>query len=136
MKKLLLILLLAMGLGFLFIPLSNTHAQGLFTTACDSSDTYANANSAVCQNKDKPERPECNSFYGKCGILIKVAGLIALATGVVAVIFIIVAGFKLVTSSGDPNNIKSAKNTIIFAIVGLVVSALATVIIQFVLKQL
>lgn len=101
-------------------------------SGCDSSTTTA----AVCQDKDKTQEHTNNSFYGKNGILTRIVGLYALATGVVSVIMIIVAGFKLVTSSGDPNNIKSAKNTITFAIAGLMIAALAGAIVQFVLNKL
>jgi hypothetical protein len=54
--------------------------------------------------------------------------------GVVAVIMIMVGGYKYITSSGDSSNIASAKNTILFAIVGLIVVALAQIIVRFVLQ--
>ena len=55
--------------------------------------------------------------------------------GVASVIMIIVGGFKYVTSSGDSNSVNSAKNTILYAVVGLVVIALAQVIVRFVLNK-
>lgn len=55
--------------------------------------------------------------------------------GIISVIFIIIAGVKYITSSGDANNITSAKNTIMYAIVGLIVVALAQVIVKFVLNK-
>lgn len=55
--------------------------------------------------------------------------------GVVAVIMLMVGGFKYVTSAGDSNKISSAKNTIVYAIVGLIIVALAQVIVQFVLSK-
>lgn len=55
--------------------------------------------------------------------------------GVASVIMIIVGGFKYVTSSGDSNSVNSAKNTILYALVGLVVVALAQVIVRFVLNK-
>jgi hypothetical protein len=53
----------------------------------------------------------------------------------VAVIMIIVGGLKYITSGGDSNNVSSAKSTIIYAIIGLVVVALAQFIVQFVLNK-
>jgi hypothetical protein len=54
---------------------------------------------------------------------------------VVAVIMIIVGGLKYITSGGDSGNITSAKNTILYAIVGLIVVALAQIIVRFVLER-
>ena len=48
---------------------------------------------------------------------------------------IIYGGFRYVTSGGDSGHVSSAKNTIIYAIVGLVVVALAQFIVQYVLNQ-
>lgn len=56
--------------------------------------------------------------------------------GALAVIFIIVGGIQYVISSGDPKRIDTAKNTITYAVVGLVVSILAFAIVSFVKGQL
>lgn len=67
---------------------------------------------------------------------IKLAiNLLSLIVGVAAVIMVIVGGFKYVISSGDSNNINSAKNTILYALVGLVIVALAQIIVIFVLNK-
>lgn len=68
--------------------------------------------------------------------LIKIAiNLISLVAGIIAVIMLIVSGFKYITSQGDANQTASAKNSLIYAIVGLVVVALAQFIVQFVLAR-
>ena len=48
---------------------------------------------------------------------------------------IIIAGLKYITSQGEPANIATAKNSIIYAAIGLVVVALAQVIVRFVLNR-
>jgi uncharacterized membrane protein len=55
--------------------------------------------------------------------------------GVVAVLFAIIAGFKYITSGGDPSAIKSAKDTLLYVIIGLVIVALSQVIVNFVLDK-
>ncbi|MCA9348772.1 hypothetical protein KC878_01345 [Candidatus Saccharibacteria bacterium] len=55
--------------------------------------------------------------------------------GVVSVIMIIIAGFKYVVSGGDSGGVSGAKNTIIYAIVGLVVVLLAQIIVRFVVNN-
>lgn len=64
-----------------------------------------------------------------------VVSILSFIVGVLAVIMIIIGGLKYVTSSGDANNITSAKNTILYAVIGLVVAVLAQVIVRFVLNQ-
>jgi cytochrome bd-type quinol oxidase subunit 2 len=68
-------------------------------------------------------------------ILHLVINLFSLIVGAVSVIMIIVGGLKYITSGGESNNITSAKNTIVFAIVGLVIVALAQFIVHFVLGK-
>lgn len=55
--------------------------------------------------------------------------------GIIAVVMIIVGGIKYITSGGDSGNITSAKNTIMYAVIGLVVVALAQIIVNFVLER-
>jgi len=55
--------------------------------------------------------------------------------GVVSVIMIIVGGFKYVTSGGESNGVTSAKNTILYAIVGLIIVAVAQIVVRFVLSN-
>lgn len=58
--------------------------------------------------------------------------ILTTAAGAIAVIFIIIAGIKFVTSSGDEKKLASAASTITYAIIGLIVTALAFVILQIV----
>lgn len=69
------------------------------------------------------------------GIIKTIVNVFSIIVGVIAVIMIIVGGFKYITSGGDSGKVGSAKNTIIFAIVGLIIVALAQFIVHFVLNQ-
>ena len=55
--------------------------------------------------------------------------------GIISVIMIIIGGLKYITSGGEGTNITGAKNTILYAIIGLVVVALAQIVVQFVLSN-
>jgi hypothetical protein len=68
-------------------------------------------------------------------LLQKAVNIFSAVVGVIAVIFIIYGGLKYITSAGDPGNVTAAKNTIIYAIIGLVVVALAQFIVHFVINQ-
>lgn len=68
-------------------------------------------------------------------IIKTVINIFSIVVGVVSVIMIIVGGLKYITSGGDSGNVTGAKNTILYAIVGLVVVALAQIIVRFVLQR-
>lgn len=59
----------------------------------------------------------------------------SIIVGAISVIMIIIGGFRYITSSGDSANIQAAKNTILYAIVGLAVVLLAQLIVNFVVGQ-
>lgn len=54
--------------------------------------------------------------------------------GITGVVFIMIGGFKYITSGGDSNSINSAKQTITYALVGLAVAVMSQVIARFVLS--
>lgn len=58
------------------------------------------------------------------------------AVGVIAVIMLIWGGIKYATSAGDSNKVTAAKNTIMYAIIGLAVAVLAFAIVNLVVSQL
>jgi hypothetical protein len=61
--------------------------------------------------------------------------LFSLIVGIIAVVMIIVGGLKYITSGGDSGNVTGAKNTILYAVVGLIIVVLAQVIVRFVINQ-
>lgn len=72
----------------------------------------------------------------KANDIVAVAiNIFTVVVGIIAVVMMIVGGLKYITSQGDPAQTNSAKNTILFAAVGLVVAALAQVIVRFVLTK-
>lgn len=78
----------------------------------------------------------CGSQEGRVSNLVNnVVNILTIIVGIVAVIMIIVAGFKYITSGGDSAKVTSSRNTIIYAIVGLIIVALAQVIVKFVLNK-
>jgi len=57
------------------------------------------------------------------------------AAGGVALIVIIIAGMRFILSQGDPNNVTKARNTIIYAVIGLIICIAAFSIVTFVLTN-
>jgi len=68
-------------------------------------------------------------------IVNSVINILSIFIGLAAVIMIMVGGFKYVTANGDSGNVSSAKNTIIYAVIGLVIAVFAQVLVKFVLDK-
>ncbi len=80
----------------------------------------------------------CDPAAAGTGITDLVANIISIFSyviGVAALIMIMVGGFKYITSQGDANSISSAKNTILYAVIGLVVALFAQLIVRFVINR-
>lgn len=99
----------------------------------------SNIQDGLCQGANlRIGNENCNAGNpeGRVNSLITtVINIFSIVVGVVAVIMIIIGGLKYITSSGDSNNITSAKNTILYAIIGLIVVALAQFVVKFVLSK-
>jgi len=65
----------------------------------------------------------------------EVVNILSVVVGIVAVIFLIYGGFRYITSGGESSNVSNAKNTLIYAVVGLVIVALAQLIVHWVLNS-
>lgn len=72
---------------------------------------------------------------GGDGILSQITVLLATITAVISVIIIIIAGMTMVLSSGNSQKIQSSRDAIIYALVALVIAALARVIVVFVTSR-
>lgn len=68
-------------------------------------------------------------------LLDNIINIFSIVVGIVAVVMIIVGGFKFITSGGDSAKVTSSRNTIIYAIIGLIIVALAQTIAKFVLEK-
>ena len=69
-------------------------------------------------------------------VLPTVVNVLLFLIGALSVIMIIYGGIRYVTSGGDQGAITSAKNTIMYSVVGLVVAILAYAIVNFVIARL
>jgi hypothetical protein len=85
--------------------------------------------STICKDKDTKTNPVLH-------VIKTAANLIALATGAIAVVIVILSGITMITSSGNPEAIANARKQIIYALVGLVVIALAWTALSFVVGRL
>lgn len=69
------------------------------------------------------------------GFMKNIVNVLLFVIGAVAVIMIVIGGLRYVMSNGESSAITGAKNTILYAVIGLVVALLAYAIVNFVLGQ-
>lgn len=75
-------------------------------------------------------------LVGVDGVFTKFSNIALYAVGAISVIMLIWGGLRYITSGGDSKKITDAKNTILYAIIGLVIAVLAFAIINFVLNTI
>lgn len=68
--------------------------------------------------------------------LSQVIAAVFLVIGSISLLFILIGAFRYVISNGDQGQISQAKNTILYAVIGMVISMLAFTIVQFVLGSI
>lgn len=75
-------------------------------------------------------------IFGNTGIFTTVTNILLFLIGVLSVIMLIIGGLRYVLSGGNATAVTAAKNTILYAIVGIVVAILAYAIVHFVINSL
>jgi hypothetical protein len=77
-----------------------------------------------------------NNLFAQGGVFQTIANTLIFIVGAVAVIFLIIGGLRYVISNGDPKNVSAAKDTILYAIVGIVVAIVSFALVSFVINAL
>lgn len=74
-------------------------------------------------------------LFGSAGIFRTITNVLLFILGAISVIMIIIGGLRYVISGGNSTAVTAAKNTILYAIVGVIVALLAYAIVNFVLDS-
>ncbi|MCL2445045.1 pilin [Candidatus Saccharibacteria bacterium] len=77
-----------------------------------------------------------SDLFGGAGAVTIIVNVLLFIVGIISVIMLIIGGIKYSTSAGDSGKVTTAKNTIMYAIVGLVVAILAFAIVNFVVDNI
>lgn len=85
----------------------------------------SNADSAVCKSQGD----------NATSMVQIVINMLLYVLGIIAVIMIVVGGIRYTTSNGNASQIKEAKDTILYSVVGLIVAMLSFAIVNFVLGE-
>lgn len=106
---------------------------GVFTPAVSAANginicSNGNENSVYCKNKNTGET-QVN------GIIKTIVEVLLTAVGVISIIMIVIGGIMFALSSGDAQKAAKARNTVLYAVVGLAVSLFASAIVNFVFNR-
>lgn len=77
-----------------------------------------------------------SDLFGETGAFKQITNTILYIVGIVAVVMLIVGGIRYVVSGGDSKKVTDAKNTVLYAIIGLVIAFFAYAIVNFVISSL
>ncbi len=75
-------------------------------------------------------------LIGSNGVFTRITNTVLYAVGIISVIMLIYGGLRYVVSGGDSKKVTDAKNTIIYAIIGLIVAILSYAIVNFVINAI
>lgn len=64
-----------------------------------------------------------------------IINILSIVIGAVAVIMIIIGGFKYITSGGSTDSVTGAKNTILYAVIGLIIVSLSQILVRFIIGK-
>jgi hypothetical protein len=119
-KQSVITLALVLGVGVAFVP-QPASAIKLFDKGCEGQT------SEVCVATKKDNATD---------MVKTIINTLLYIIGILAVIMIIVGAFRYVVSAGNSASITAAKNTIMYAVIGLIVAILAFAIVNFVVGAL
>lgn len=74
-------------------------------------------------------------LIGDNGVFSRLTNTILLIVGLISVIMLVYGGLRYILSGGDSKKVTDAKNTVLYAIIGLIISLLAFAIVNFVLNS-
>lgn len=77
-----------------------------------------------------------SDLFGETGAFRQITNTILYIVGIIAVIMLIIGGIRYVISGGDAKKVTDAKNTVLYAIIGLVIAVFAYAIVNFVITSL
>lgn len=135
MKRKITNIVLSLGLLLGTVGALAPASYALSPVAVGHGGIVADSRSDVCAGAGLAGANCGDQGAGLTNVVKNVINILSIIIGITAVIMIILAGLKYVMSAGDTSAIASAKHTVLYAIVGLVIVAMSQVIVGFVLSK-
>ncbi|USN96550.1 MAG: hypothetical protein H6797_05830 [Candidatus Nomurabacteria bacterium] len=117
---------------FLGVPIIATIlvASLVFTQDTHAVSLSISAGASAAKGTD-----QAANLFGQTGMFRTITNVLLYLIGAISVIMLIIGGLRYVVSGGDSTAVQNAKNTILYAIVGIVVAILAYAIVSFVISS-
>lgn len=120
-------------IGVFSYSLSSVGAVDVTNEVCNNSTNKPD----ICADFEATKGEDgTNPLYGPDGIITRAVNGLSLLAGLIAVIIIILAGIKMSMSAGDSGKVKSARDQIIYAVVGLVIAGVAQAMVRLLLNRI
>ena len=74
-------------------------------------------------------------LFGTSGVFSEISSVLLFIVGAIAVIMIVIGGLRYVVSGGDATQVQAARNTILYALVGIIIAILAYAAVNFVINS-
>lgn len=116
--------------GLLILPVFSFVVAETASVTVGAQPTSLVDGAAAAQADGAPE-----DIDGEDGVVRDIINLFLYIIGIIAVIMLIYGGFQYLTSAGSSDKVKNAKNTILYAIIGLVIAIFAYAIVNWVIGQ-
>ena len=104
---------------------------------CDTSQIGANGtdplNSGASCSQGGSQK---DNLFGQGGIFTVIANTLIFIVGAISVIYLIIGALRYVTSNGDSKAVTAAKDTILYAVIGVVIAVISFALVQFVINAL
>jgi hypothetical protein len=122
----------------LFIFTASTFAEGNVASYGGIATTITPSSSQECAGMSElsgvPCAQQSSVAQNNTGSLIKtIVSTLSYVLGVLAIVMIIFSGVLFATSAGDASKVKTAKSTLVYALIGIVIAMLVQIIIRWVL---
>ena len=92
----------------------------------------ADASSVINQSAGAACGSSCNTGLSLPKVFSSLTGALIFLIGAISVVMIIIGGLRYVLSNGDPKSAEGAKNTILYAVIGVIVAIASYAIVKFV----
>jgi multisubunit Na+/H+ antiporter MnhB subunit len=99
--------------------------------ACDETNLNVGSGVECAKGDDVP-----TTLFGQGSIFTTIVNVLLFIIGAISVIMLIIGGIRYTTSAGDSGNVTAAKNTIMYALIGLIVAFLAFAVVNWVLSAI
>jgi Type IV secretion system pilin len=101
------------------------------SAACDLNNMSISTGADCARGNGQPTQ-----LVGDGGVFNRITSVLLFVVGAVAVVMLIFGGIRYIVSGGDQANVTAAKNTILYAIIGIIVALLAYAAVKFVTSSL